>query len=149
MSLIHRRWTRAMLMLAALWWGGISGIAFVAVPALFAQLGSPAVAGPVAAWLFGVVCKFSLVAGCVLLLFYIQKMQLALHKKARAALIFVVIAVLAAVLQDTVIAHQIITARATGGNLKLWHGLGSGLVLLQWLAAGWQVWFLSGASDPS
>jgi hypothetical protein len=78
-----------------------------------------------------------------------QKMQLALHKKARAALIFVVIAVLAAVLQDTVVAHQIITARATGGNLKLWHGLGSGLVLLQWLAAGWQVWFLSGASDPS
>ncbi|MEN9844496.1 MAG: hypothetical protein RLZZ612_2325, partial [Pseudomonadota bacterium] len=55
MSLIYRRWTRAMLMLAALWWGGISGIAFVAVPALFAQLGSPAVAGPVAAWLFGVV----------------------------------------------------------------------------------------------
>jgi hypothetical protein len=140
---------RAMLMLAALWWGGISGIAFVAVPALFAQLGSPAVAGPVAAWLFGVVCKLSLVAGCVLLLFYMQKMQLALHRKARTALIFVVIAVLAAVLQDTVVAHQIITARATGGNLKLWHGLGSGLVLLQWLAAGWQVWFLSGASDPS
>jgi hypothetical protein len=149
MSLIHRRWMRAMLMLAALWWGGISGIAFVAVPALFAQLGSPAVAGPVAAWLFGVVCKLSLVAGCVLFLFYMQKMQLALHKKARVALIFVVIAVLAAVLQDTVVAHQIITARATDGNLKLWHGLGSGLVLLQWLAAGWQVWFLSGASDPS
>lgn len=132
-----------MLMLAALWWGGISGIAFVAVPTLFAQLGSPALAGPVAAWLFGFVCKLSVVAGCVFLLFYAQKVQLRLDKKARAALILIVLAVLAAVLQDTVVAHLIVTARATGGNLKLWHGLGSGLVLLQWLAAGWQVWFLS------
>ena len=32
--------------LAALWWGGISGISFVAVPTLFARLGAP-VAGPV------------------------------------------------------------------------------------------------------
>ena len=60
-----------------------------------------------------------------------------------------VLAVLAAVLQDTVVANLIVTARATGGNLKLWHGLGSGLVLLQWLAAGWQVWFLSNAEEVS
>jgi hypothetical protein len=32
------------------------------------------------------------------------------------------------------------TARATGGNLKLWHGLGSALVLLQWLAATCVAW---------
>lgn len=149
MSIPHRRWSRAMLMLAALWWGGISGIAFVAVPVLFAQLGSPAVAGPVAAWLFAFVCKLSVVVGCVLLLCYAQKRPLRLDKKTRAALFLMVLAVLAAVLQDTVVANLIVTARATGGNLKLWHGLGSVLVLLQWLAAGWQVWFLSGADYPS
>jgi hypothetical protein len=37
--------------LAALWWGGLSALSFVAVPTLFAQLGAP-VAGPVAAKLF-------------------------------------------------------------------------------------------------
>ena len=39
---------RLSILLAALWWGGITGLSFVAVPTLFAKLGSPAVAGPVA-----------------------------------------------------------------------------------------------------
>jgi len=43
---------RLGLFLAALWWGGITALSFVAVPALFAKLGDPAVAGPVAAQLF-------------------------------------------------------------------------------------------------
>ena len=43
---------RLSILLAALWWGGITGLSFVAVPTLFAKLGSPAVAGPVAAQLF-------------------------------------------------------------------------------------------------
>jgi hypothetical protein len=61
-----------------------------------------------------------------------------------AALIFSVLAVVAAVVQDTWVAHQIVTARAAGGNLKFWHGLGSGLVLLQWLAATCALWALTG-----
>ena len=43
------RLQRPALMLAALWWGGITALSFLAVPTLFASLGNPAVAGPVAA----------------------------------------------------------------------------------------------------
>ena len=43
--------SRVAVMVATLWWGMLTGLAFVAVPSLFAQLGNAAVAGPVAAWL--------------------------------------------------------------------------------------------------
>ena len=46
------RFQRPAIMLAALWWGGLSALAFVAVPMLFATLDGPALAGPVAARLF-------------------------------------------------------------------------------------------------
>ena len=135
---------RFTVMLAALWWGGVTALAFVAVPLLFAQLGSPALAGPVAASLFAVVSKLSVVAGLGVAWFLIEKVPLSLARNALAALVFSVFAVVAAVAQDTWVAHQIVTARASGGNLKLWHGLGSGLVLLQWLAATCALWVLTG-----
>ena len=59
---------RLAVLIAALWWGGISGLSFVAVPTLFARLGSPAVAGPVAAQLFSLQCWGGLGLGLVLLL---------------------------------------------------------------------------------
>ena len=139
---------RFTVMLAALWWGGVTALAFVAVPLLFAQLGSPAVAGPVAASLFMVVSKLSVVAGIGVAWFYIKKWPETLAGIARVALVFVILAVVAALVQDTWVAHQIVTARATGGNLKLWHGLGSGLVLLQWLGATCALWVLTGLSRP-
>ena len=135
---------RFTVMLAALWWGGVTALAFVAVPMLFAQLGSPAVAGPVAASLFAVVSKLSVVAGLGVAWFFMKKMLLPLARISLFALVFSVLAVVAAVVQDTWVAHQIVTARAAGGNLKLWHGLGSGLVLLQWLAATCALWALTG-----
>lgn len=135
---------RFTVMLAALWWGGVTALAFVAVPMLFAQLGSPAVAGPVAASLFAVVSKLSVVAGLGVAWFFMKKVPLPLARLSLFALIFSVLAVVAAVVQDTWVAHQIVTARASGGNLKLWHGLGSGLVLLQWLAATCALWALTG-----
>lgn len=136
---------RLTLAVAALWWGGLTALAFVAVPMLFARLGSPAVAGPVAAALFAVMAKASLLAGLTCGWFLMKKVSFALASQAKAALVLCILAVLAATVQDTWVAQQIITARATGGNLRLWHGLGSGLVLLQWLAAGWTLWVLTGA----
>jgi hypothetical protein len=137
---------RLTTMLAALWWGGVSALAFVAVPLLFAKLGNPALAGSVAALLFAVVSKLGVVAGLWLTWFYMKKMPLPLARLETGALVLVVLAVVAAVVQDTWVAQHIVTARATGGDLRLWHGLGSGLVLLQWLAATCALWALTGLS---
>ena len=40
---------RLSLLLAALWWGSLTGLGFVVVPMLFAHLGSAAAAGAMAA----------------------------------------------------------------------------------------------------
>ena len=135
---------RFAVVLAALWWGGVTALAFVAVPLLFAQLGSPAVAGPVAASLFAVVSKVSVVAGLCLAWFWLRKAPTPRAGAELSALVLAVVAVAAALLQSTWVAHHIVTARATGGDLKLWHGLGSGLVLLQWVAAASSLWALTG-----
>lgn len=140
---------RLTVMLAALWWGGLTALAFVAVPMLFARLGSPAVAGPVAAALFAVIAKVSLVAGLTCGWFWMRKEPFPQAAKARSALILCILAVLAATVQDTWVAQQIVTARVSGGNLKFWHGLGTSLVLLQWLAAGWTLWVLTGPNPAS
>lgn len=122
--------------------GGVTALAFVAVPALFVQLPGPAVAGPVAAWLFGVVSKFSLLAGGALFVFMYFKWPCTQDRRHLGALIFVVLAVLAAALQDAWVAQQIVTARAIGGDLKFWHRLGSVLVLMQWWGAAMALWGL-------
>ena len=51
---------RVSIFIAALWWGGITALSFLAVPTLFAQLGNPAMAGPVAAKLFSLQCSAGL-----------------------------------------------------------------------------------------
>jgi hypothetical protein len=138
---------------AGLWWGAITALAFVAVPLLFAKLGSPAVAGPVAAALFSVVCKLTLLSAAILLVFFKRFRPLPLDAKAFPApvlsVVLLAVAACAALLQDFWVAHQIITARATGGNLPLWHGLGSVLVLVQWLCAGAVLWRLTGHGPVS
>ncbi len=127
---------RLALGLAALWWGGITALALVAVPVLFARLGSPAVAGPVAATLFSIVYALTMASTLVLLVMAIQ------HRKAwnvsftSPALVLLCLGGLAAATQEGWVAHQIVTARSTGGDLKLWHSIGSALVLVQWMAAG-------------
>lgn len=127
---------RLAMALAALWWGGITALALVAVPVLFARLGSPAVAGPVAATLFSIVCFSSVASVLVLLVLVIQNRTVWDVRFTSPALVLLCLAGLAAAVQEGWVAHQIITARSTGGDLKLWHAVGSGLVLLQWLAAG-------------
>lgn len=148
---------RLSIFIAALWWGGIGALSFVAVPTLFASLGNPAVAGPVAARLFSLQCWAGIVLGMVLML-VLRRQRKALPQAAspqtvaalRALLItmgWVALAVLLAMLQEFGIAQKIVSARATGGNLRLWHSLGSVLVLVQWLCAGAVLWRLAGNSD--
>jgi Domain of unknown function (DUF4149) len=135
-----RRWA---ILVAALWWGGISGLAFVAVPALFSKLGSPALAGPVAAWLFAFLCKLTWACSVFLLIFWAKNHASSLSRCKQLAMLVLILAVLAALVQDVLVAQQIVSARSTGGNLRLWHTLGSVLVLAQWLAAGASLWWLS------
>lgn len=143
------------ILMAALWWGGISGLSFVAVPTLFAKLGSPAVAGPVAAQLFSFQCWIGLVLGTALVLVLRrQRTSLSADRSSQAlpelrALLFtmalVALAVLLAMVQEFGVARKIVTARATGGDVRLWHSLGSVLVLGQWLCTGAVLWRLAGS----
>ena len=145
---------RLTVMLAALWWGALSGMSFVAVPLLFAKLG-PALAGPVAAKLFSAQCWMGLGLGLGLLLILRREREsaiaalgdaaptaegLANMQTALATMGFVVLAMLMALVQEFGVAQKIITARASGGNLRLWHSVGSLLILGQWLCAGSVLW---------
>ena len=146
---------RLAVFIAALWWGGISGLSFVAVPTLFASLGSPAVAGPVAAKLFSLQCWAGLGLGLALLLILrrqrsmghlplpgesVDPAKLLVMQRVLATMGFVLAAMLLALLQEFGLAQKIVTARATGGDLRLWHSLGTLMVLGQWLCAGAVLW---------
>ena len=127
------------LWLAALWWGGMSAVSFVVVPTLFARLG-PAVAGPVAAQLFALQSTGVIVVGLVLLLWLRQQRRLVQVQDIgplMGTMALVLLAMLAALLQEFAVAERIVSARSTGGDLRLWHGLGSASVFLQWLCGAW------------
>ena len=141
---------RLAVFLAALWWGGITGLSFVAVPTLFAKLGAP-IAGPVAAHLFSLQCWAGLGIGLALLLVLrraradaqfpisgemVDPQRLAQMQHALTTMGFVLAAMLLALVQEFGVAQKIVTARATGGDLRLWHGLGTLMVLGQWLCSG-------------
>ncbi|HMN91890.1 MAG TPA: DUF4149 domain-containing protein [Hydrogenophaga sp.] len=151
---------RLALFLAALWWGGISALSFLAVPTLFASLGGPSVGGPVAAQLFSYQSYAGLLIGLALLIILRRDRSRAQFRlpddsvdaagadlmqmqQSLATMGFVLLGMLLAMVQEFGVAHQIITARATGGDLRLWHGLGTLLVLGQWLCAGSVLWRLS------
>jgi len=145
---------RLPVLVAALWWGGISALSFVAVPTLFASLGSPAMAGPVAARLFSLQCWAGLSLGLIVLLLLRRERGLVAEQVASpdqaaglqtilTSMGWVLLAMLLALLQEFGVAERIVTARASGGDLRLWHTLGSAMVLGQWLCAGVLLWRLS------
>lgn len=134
---------RFNVMVAALWWGSLTGLGFVVVPMLFANLGSPAVAGAMAAKLFTAQTWLSTGCAMFLLLILNKKDDPALAWQAQAAIKFIVAGLLLALLVEFGVAPRIISARAEGGNLKLWHGLGTAFYVVQWLCAGLALWRLS------
>ncbi|MBG6074517.1 DUF4149 domain-containing protein [Polaromonas sp. CG_9.11] len=138
---------RIGLLAAALWWGSLTALGFVVVPMLFMHLGSPAAAGAMAAKLFGAQTWIS--SGCALLMLMVfkQKDGIAQAGKAQAAMKFIVAGMLLALLVEFAVAPRIVSARADGGNLRLWHGLGSAMLLGQWLCAGSTLWRLSGRPE--
>ncbi|SDP09654.1 protein of unknown function [Rhodoferax sp. OV413] len=125
--------------LAALWWGSLTTLGFMVVPLLFMLLPTPALAGSTAAKLFTAQTWLSM--GCTLLLLLISRSNAALAQVEHApiATIFIAFGLFAAVLVEFAVSPHIVARE----NLKLWHGLGTGLYVLQWLAAGATLWKVS------
>ena len=138
---------RIGLLAAALWWGSLTALGSVVVPMLFMYLGSPAVAGAMAAKLFGAQTWIS--SGCALLMLIVfnKKGELTHAVPSHTAMKFIVAGMLLALLVEFAVAPRIVSARADGGNLRLWHGLGSAMLLGQWLCAGFTLWRLSARSE--
>jgi hypothetical protein len=136
MSLGERLPAGLALLAAALWWGSLSATGFITVPLLFAHLPTPAMAGAMAAKLFSAQTWVAL--GCGLLLIAISRGKQAEARMgwAGGAIVFIALGMLLALLGEFAVAPRIMARE----NLKLWHGVGSGMYLLQWACAGVTLW---------
>jgi hypothetical protein len=124
---------------AALWWGSLTVTGFITVPLLFIHLPTPAIAGGMAAKLFSAQTWIALACGLLLFLLARGKEAAARMDWAQGALIFIAAGVLLALLGEFAVAPRIVARE----NLKLWHTVGSGMYLLQWVCAGVTLWKVS------
>ena len=131
--------SRTLVFAAALWWGSLSAIGFVAVPMLFRYLPAAALAGQTAARLFSAQTWVSLVCGALLLVLLKPKPGLAQAQKARAATIFVVLGMLMAMVVEYGVAPRIVARE----NLAVWHSVGTLMYAVQWLCTGVVLWRVS------
>lgn len=132
---------RLRVMAAGLWWGSLTAIGFVAVPLLFQHLATPALAGGMAARLF--TAQSWLSVGCTLLLLMTTLKRGSegdgdAPEAPPAALLPIIGGLLLALLVEHGVAPRIVARE----NLKLWHGVGSAMFLLQWLCAAAALWRL-------
>ncbi len=116
---------------AALWWGSLTATGFVAVPLLFVHLPTPAMAGLMAARLFEAQMYISIAAGVCLLVLSKRKHAEKPEEWAQAAMVFIVLGMLLALLVQFGVAPRIVQRQ----NLRLWHSAGSVMYALQWLCA--------------
>lgn len=131
---------RIPVLAAALWWGSLSAIGFVAVPMLFAHLPTPAMAGQMAAQLFTAQTYISIACCACLLVLSKRKHAENPEEWARGAMIFIILGLLLALLAQYGVAPRIVARQ----NLPLWHSVGSGMYLVQWLCAGVTLWKTAG-----
>ncbi len=117
--------------LAAVWWGSLSTLGFFVVPMLFMHLPSPAMAGGMAAKLFTAQTAISAVCGVILLMLFRSNRALDLADVAQAATLFVVGGILMALLVEFGVTPHILAR----DNLALWHGVGTGMYVVQWVCA--------------
>lgn len=131
---------RVPVLLAALWWGGLTAVGFLVVPMLFAHLASPAQAGGMAARLFGAQTWVSLSCGILLLAFARSgDEETPAMAWAQGALVYVILGMLLALLSEFAVAPRIVARQ----NLQLWHTLGTLFYAAQWLCALVVLWKLS------
>lgn len=130
---------------AALWWGSLSAIGFVAVPLLFVHLPTPAMAGYMAARLFAAQTWISIACCALLLVFSKQKKAEKLQEWAQAAIGFVIAGLLLALLVQYGVSPRIVARE----NLRLWHGVGTAMYALQWICAALVLWRLAASRKPA
>ncbi|WBY02250.1 DUF4149 domain-containing protein [Ramlibacter tataouinensis] len=133
---------RVAVLAAALWWGSLGAIGFMAVPLLFAHLPTPALAGQTAARLFSAQAWIGVACGVVLLLASREKGRAPRMDAASGALPFVLAGMLLALLLEFAIAPRIMARE----NLRLWHAAGSAAYVLQWVCALVVLWRVTGAA---
>ena len=121
---------------AALWWGSLTAVGFMVVPLLFKFLPTPAMAGHMAARLFTAQTWVSVACGIVLLLVSRSDRPPAQARRAQAALVFIVLGMLLALLIEFAVAPRIVARE----NLRLWHGAGSVMYAVQWLCSAVVLW---------
>ena len=138
---------RLGVLVAALWWGSLTALGFVVVPMLFMHLPSPAIAGAMAARLFTAQTWIGCGCGLLMLLVFSQKSGFPQAAHTRSAIKFIVAGMLLALLVEFGVAPRIVSARSEGGNLKLWHGLGSAMYIAQWVCAGLALWTVTSHSE--
>ena len=125
--------------MAALWWASLSTLGFLVVPLLFTYLPAPAVAGAMAAKLFSAQTWVSTVCGLFLLMVTRSNNVPAGKSIDSVAIILILFALLMALLVEFAVAPRIVMRE----NLKIWHSVGSGMYLLQWLCAVVIFWRLN------
>ena len=123
---------RLARLLTAWWWGSLTTIGFVVVPLLFIHLETPAIAGQMAAKLFGAQTWISLFCGVFLLL-----AERRMHADTPYS---PSLSVLAALLSSLLLEFAVKPHIVARDNLMLWHNLGTGLYALQWLCVGYLLW---------
>jgi hypothetical protein len=128
--------TRLTAFAAALWWGSLTATGVIMVPTLFAHMATPALAGQTAARLFTAQTWIGVACALLLLLASRQDDEAARMGWARGALVFIVAGALLALLAEFAVAPRILARE----NLKLWHSIGSGMYVLQWVCAGAVLW---------
>ncbi len=117
--------------LAAAWAMSLSMLGLLVVPMLFVHLPTPAMAGQMAAKLFSAQTWISVACGAMLLIAFRSNRRLVPVEFAQAATLFVVGGVLLALMVELAIAPRIVARE----NLALWHRLGTGLFVVQWICA--------------
>ena len=122
---------RFPVLAAALWWGSLTAIGFVAVPLLFANLATPAIAGQMAAKLFTAQAWISIACGLLVLM---------AERRPNA---LVLAGLLLALLGEFAVAPRIVARQ----DLALWHTVGTVFYALQWVFALVALWKLSARSS--
>jgi hypothetical protein len=134
---------RVPVLAAALWWGSLTAIGFVAVPLLFAQLPAASMAGQMAAKLFTAQTWVSIVCGLLVLIASRSGDEPARMDWGHGALAFVLGGLLLAVLGEFAVAPKIVARQ----DLAFWHGVGTVFYSLQWACALLVLWKLSAPSS--
>jgi hypothetical protein len=121
----------ASLLSLALWWGSLSTIGFIVVPMLFSHMDSAPSAGRMAAKLFQVQAYVSWACAAVLIVTH--------WGKERRVMVCTVLGLAASLAVQWIVAPQIMAR----DNLRLWHGVGTGLYIVQWGCTSVLLWWRS------